>query len=67
MARSTRVQPNPAQGFDNKFNSFHDLFNLMLDTTKNREDIKRSWNVISHDIDLIDAKERGRLARNNAN
>lgn len=57
MAKTTRVQPDLSQGFDDQFKISHDLFNLMLDTRKTREAIERSWNAISHDIDLVDAQE----------
>ena len=57
MAKKTRVQPYLAKVFDNQFNISHDLFNLMLDTAKTREDIDISWYAISQDIDLTDAQE----------
>ena len=40
LAKLTRVQPNLVQGFDNKFNISHSLFNLMRDTAKAREYIE---------------------------
>lgn len=67
MDKITRVQPYLDQGFDNQFNISHDLFNLMLDIAKTREDIERSLNAIRCNIDLVDAQEWERLARNNAN
>ena len=39
----------------------------MVDTAKTREELERSQFFISHDIDLTNAQEQERQARNNVN
>ena len=43
------------------------LFSLMLDKTTTREEIGRSWVIISNDIDIADAQEHVRHVRQNRN
>ena len=43
------------------------LFSLMLNTTTSRDEIGRSWAVISNDIDIADAQEHVRQVRQNRN
>ena len=43
------------------------LFSLMLDIATNKEEIGRSWVVISNDIDIAEEQEQVRQVRKNRN
>lgn len=49
------IHPNISHDLSNQYTISNSLFNMMLDTTRTREELGRSWVVISHDIDIFDA------------
>lgn len=67
MVIPARIEPNLAHNFSNQYSISNDLFNMMFDTTRTREELERSWAAISQDIDIADAQEQVRQARQNRN
>lgn len=57
MAIPVPTQPNLTHGLNNQINISTSLFNVMLDTTRTREDIEISWFAISRDIEIDNDQE----------
>ena len=57
MGCSNPVQPGLENNLENQVNIAHSLFNAILDTVQNREELEWSWLAISKDIVLADAQE----------
>jgi hypothetical protein len=57
------MQPELENDLQNHINISHNLFNTILATVRNREELERSWLAISRDIDLADAQEQRRMHR----
>jgi len=52
------VQPELEKDLQNKINIAHNLFNIILDTIRTREELEWSWLAISRDIELADSHEQ---------
>ena len=61
------VQLGLNNSLENQVNISHSLFNVVLATTQNKEELERSWLAISQDIDLVDAQEQLRMHRDERN
>ena len=57
------VQPELENNLQSIINIAHNLFNTILATVRNREELERSWLAISRDINLADAQEQRRVHR----
>ena len=55
------VQPGLENNLEKQVNIFHSLFNVILATVQNIEELEQSWLAISKDIDLVDAHEQLRM------
>ena len=55
MGCSNPVQLELENNLQNQINIAHNLFNTILATMRNKEELERSWLAISRDIDLVDA------------
>jgi hypothetical protein len=55
MGCSNVVQPRLDNNLENQVNIAHSLFNVILATLQNREELEQSWLAISKDIYLGDA------------
>ena len=62
-----RVQPRLDHILDNQINIAHSLFNEILATVQNTEELEQSQLAISQDPDLADAQDQHRQCRNNRN
>ncbi len=58
MNLPTLTQPGLSFDLSNQLCISTGLFNFMLDITKTREEIERSWAVILRDMELADTQER---------
>ena len=67
MAIPTPDHPHLEYNLSSQYSISNGLFILMLDTTTTREEIGRSWAVISNDIDIAGAQEQVRQVRKNRN
>ena len=67
MGCSIPTQPGLNNNLENQINIAHNLFNVILAMVQNREELERSWLVISQDLDLTDAQEQLRIHRNERN
>ena len=63
MGCSNLVQPGLNNNLENQVNIVHRLFNVILATMQNIEEMEQSWLAISKDIDLADAREQLRMHR----
>ena len=63
MGCSNPVQPALENNLENQVNIAHSLFNVILATVQNIEELEQSWLAISKDIDLADAQEQLRMHR----
>ena len=63
MGCSNLVQPELDNNLENQVNIAHSLFNVILATVQNKEELEQSWLAISKDIDLADAQEQLRMHR----
>lgn len=61
------VQPGLNKNIENQVNISHILFNVILATVQNIEELKQSWLAISQDIDLADAQEQLRMPNKERN
>ena len=52
---------------NSEYNIANHLFSLMISAAANSEEIRRSWVVISNDIDIAEAQEHVRQVRHNRN
>ena len=67
MAITTPDHPHFEYNLSSQYSISNGLFSLMLDTATTKEEIGRSWAVISNDIDIVDAQEQVRQVRKNRN
>ena len=67
MGCSNLVQPGLDNNLENQVNIVHSLFNAILATVQNIEELEQSWLAISQDIDLVDAQEQLRMHREERN
>ena len=63
MGCSNPVQPELGNNLQNHINIIHNLFNTILATMRNKEELEQSWLAFSRDIDLADAQEQRRVHR----
>ena len=61
------MQPGLESNLENQVNISHSLFNVILATVQNREELEQSWIAISQDINLFDAQEQLRMHREGRN
>lgn len=62
-----QIHPGLDHSLDNQINIAHSLFNIILATIRNREELEQSLLAISQDLDLVDAQDRNRQHRNYRN
>ena len=67
MGCPSLVQPGLNNSLENQINIAHSLYNVILATVQNREELERFWLAISQDLDLVDAQEQLRIHRNERN
>ena len=62
-----RVQLRLDRSLYNQMNIARRLFNVILATVHNREELEQSWLEISQDLDLTEAHDQHRQCRYNRN
>ncbi len=67
MVIPNKIQPDTSLGFESQNSTSLGLFSFMLDTSRTREDIDRSWAAIFVDIDLADIRDRNHHPHMNEN
>jgi hypothetical protein len=65
MTVPVAVQPNIDPGLANQTHIASNLFDLILRTANNREELERSWAAIERDIAIQEQFEAGRRQRRN--
>jgi hypothetical protein len=65
MTVPATVQPNIEPGLANQTHIASNLFDLILKTTNNREELERSWEAIERDIAAQEQLEVRRRQRRN--
>jgi hypothetical protein len=65
MTVPVAVQPNIDPGLANQTHIASNLFNLILQTAHNREELERSWTAIERDITTREHLEARRRQRRN--
>ena len=61
------VQPGLDNNLENQVNIVYSLFNVILATVENIQELEQSWLAISPNIDLVDAQEQLRMHREERN
>ena len=65
MTVPTAAQPNIEPGLSNQTHISSKLFDIILKTANNREELERSWAAIEQDITTQEQLEARRLQRRN--